>query len=327
MRSIVIPAFGGPEVLAVAEREAPVPGPGQVAIAVARSGLNYAEVLFRRGVVDIPLPFVPGIEVAGRVAAVGAGVTGLSVGQPVAALTIVDGGGYAEVALADARLVAPLPDGVGEAELLLAAAAPSNTTTAFLALGDVARIRPGETVLVQAAAGGLGSQVGQVARLLGAGSVVGVVGSPEKVAAARAFGYDEVVVRADLEQAAARLTDGRGFDVVVDPVGGPSRRASYAALALGGRMLVVGNASAAEDVAFGAGELWFSGKALMGFNLREAAEQRPEEVGAALRRAVAAVLDGSVRVAVEPVAFDAVADAHRRIEAGATTGKLVLAMA
>jgi NADPH2:quinone reductase len=326
MRAIAIPSFGPAEVLTVMELDPPAPGPGQVAVRVARAGINYAEVLFRQGLVDVPLPFVPGIEVAGHVAALGQGVSGLSAGDPVAALTIVDGGGYGEVAVTDARLVAPLPAPAGPADLVSAAAAASNSTTALLALEEVAGLRAGETVLVEAAAGGLGSQVGQAARLLGAGLVVGVVGSAGKAAAAKTMGYDQVILREELASSWPGLTGGRGFDVAVDPVGGASRRRCFATLATGGRLLAIGNASGADDEPFGASELWLASQSVLGFNLRAAAQHQPERVGAALRRAVDAVLHGAMKVAVEVIGPGEVIEAHRRIERGSTTGKLVLAL-
>lgn len=169
MKAVTIPEFGEAEVLRVEQMPVPEPGPGQVSIDVAYAGANFAEVLYRRGVVDVPLPFVPGIEVSGRIRALGEGVTDLTVGQPVAALTIVDSGGYAEVVVTFADLVAPL-DGLGIG-LGVAAALPSNSTTAFLVLDRVARIEPGDRVLVHAAAGGVGSQLGQAARLLGGQAV------------------------------------------------------------------------------------------------------------------------------------------------------------
>ncbi|NUR84797.1 MAG: zinc-binding dehydrogenase, partial [Nonomuraea sp.] len=151
----------------------------------------------------------------------------------------------------------------------------------------------------------------QAARLLGAGRVVGTVGSAAKIEAARAFGYDEVVLR-DQRQS--------GFDVVVDPVGGPSRRASLDALAPMGRLVVVGNASGADDVALSPNELWLTNRSVSGFNLAAYTALDPATVGSALRRAVA----GEMRVQVEVLPLAEAADAHRRIESGSTTGKLVL---
>ncbi|NJP89718.1 zinc-binding dehydrogenase [Nonomuraea sp. FMUSA5-5] len=316
MRAITIPAFGDAGVLRLDEVKTPEPGPGQVAIDVAYAGANFAEILYRQGIADVPLPFVPGIEVSGRVRALGPGVEGLRVGQPVAALTIVDSGGYAEVAVTAADLVAPF-DGY-DLEPGLAAALPSNSTTAFLVLDRVARIEPGESVLVHAAAGGVGSQLGQAARLLGAGRVVGTVGSAAKIEAARAFGYDDVVLR---EEASGR------FDIVVDMVGGPARRSSFDLLAPMGRMVVMGNASGAEDVGIPANELWLSNKTVSGFNLAAFSAAFPEEAGRALRRAVAGAASGDLRVRVESLPLEQAAQAHRRIESGRTTGKLVLEVA
>ncbi|MEV4677648.1 zinc-binding dehydrogenase [Actinomadura sp. NPDC049382] len=324
MRAVTIPEFGGADVLRPAEVKVPEPGPGQVSIDVAYAGANFAEVLYRRGVVEVPLPFVPGIEVSGRIREVGPDVEGLRRGQSVAALTIVAGGGYAEVAVTSAELVAPL-DGLGLG-LDVAAAVPSNGATAFLVLDRVARIEPGESVLVHAAAGGVGSQLGQAARLLGAGRVAGTVRGPAKVEAARRFGYDDVVLRGDLAGEVAGLTGGRGFDIVVDMVGGPARRASLDALAPMGRLVVMGNASGADDVGVPANELWFANKTVSGFNLAAFAGTAPVEAGRALRRAVAAAASGGLRVQVEELPLERAAEAHERIESGATTGKLVLAV-
>ncbi|MEU8726273.1 quinone oxidoreductase family protein [Streptomyces antimycoticus] len=318
MKAVTIPEFGDAEVLRVATVPVPEPGPGQVAIDVAYAGANFAEVLYRRGVVDVPLPFVPGIEVAGRIRAVGEDVEGLTVGQPVAALSIVDSGGYAEVVVTSADLVVPL-DGLGIG-MDVAAALPSNSTTAFLVLDRVARIEPGERVLIHAAAGGVGSQLGQAARLLGAGHVVGTVGSAAKIETAKRFGYHEVITR-------DRIADAGEFDVVVDMVGGPARRAGLDRLAPMGRLVVMGNASGAEDIGIPANELWFTNKTVSGFNLAAFSAAFPQETSQALGRAVAAAATGDLRVRVETLPLEQAAEAHRRIESGTTTGKLVLEVA
>ncbi|MFE0135621.1 zinc-binding alcohol dehydrogenase family protein [Streptomyces sp. NPDC059037] len=317
MQAMTIPEFGTADVLRLAEVKTPEPGPGQVAIEVAYAGVNFAEVLFRQGVVDVPLPYVPGIEVSGHVRALGEGVEGLTVGQPVAALTIVDGGGYGEVVTTAAELVAPL-DGSGLG-LDVAAVLPSNSTTAFLVLERVARLQRGESVLVHAAAGGVGSQLGQVARLLGAGRVVGTVGSAAKIDVAKGFGYDEVILRDELAGAGE-------FDIVVDMVGGPARRAGLDALAPMGRLIVMGNASGADDVAVPANELWFTNKTVSGFNLAAFSGAFPADAGRALRRAIAAAASGQLSVRIEELPLTRAAEAHHRIESGSTTGKLVLAV-
>lgn len=322
MKAVTIPEFGEAEVLRIATMPIPEPGPGQVAIDVAYAGANFAEILYRRGVADVPLPFVPGIEVSGRIRAVGEGVEDLTVGQQVAALTIVDSGGYAQVVVTSADLVVPL-DGFGIG-MDVAAALPSNSTTAFLVLDRVARIEPGESVLVHAAAGGVGSQLGQAAQLLGAGLVVGTVGSEAKIETAKRFGYDEVILRDRIADAGESTGE---FDVVVDMVGGSARRDGLDRLAPMGRLVVMGNASGAEDVGIPANELWFTNKTVSGFNLAAFSAAFPQDARRALRRAVAAVAKGELKMQVETLPLEQAAEAHRRIESGTTTGKLVLDVA
>ncbi|SJM69083.1 zinc-binding dehydrogenase [Gulosibacter sp. 10] len=317
MKAMQITGYDGPEGLRYDEIPAPEPGPGQVAIDVGFAGANYVEALFAGGLVDNPLPWVPGIEAAGRVRALGEGVDGVAPGEPVAALTINTGGAYGRVAVTHADLVAPIPPGMDPA---IAAVVPSNTTTALLALERVARLRPGERVLVHAAAGGLGSQFGQVARALGAGRVVGVVGSESKRRAALDLGYDEVWLRADLEGA----EPGR-FDVIADPVSGPGRATSLGLLRLGGRLLAVGDAAQAGDQRISSNTLWFNGIGVLGFNLGALSAADPRTVGAYLRRALALVASGEVLVHVAERA--PIREAPRVLAAlrdGSTVGKTVL---
>jgi NADPH:quinone reductase len=317
MRAMAISRFGGPEVLTEITLDAPEPGPGEVTIDVAWAGVNFAEVLYRHGVVDVPLPFVPGIELSGHVRAVGPGVSGLDRGAAVAALAVVKSGAYAEQVVVDARLVVPLRG--SDPDLRTAATIPSNSTSAILILERVARLSAGERVLIHAAAGGVGSQLGQVARSLQAGSVVGTVGTEEKLAIAQGFGYDDVILRTQLR------ADARRFDVVVDPVGGSMRRASYDALTLDGRLIAMGNASDTSDVTFGANELWLDGRTIAGFNLAAFAAAAPEQTSAALARAVRAVEDGVLRVETSAeFALEDAAKAHEQIESGQSTGKMVL---
>jgi NADPH2:quinone reductase len=329
VRAVIIPEFGDSRVLKVSDVPEPEPGPGQVSIAVAFAGINYAEVLYRRGVVPVPLPFVPGIEVSGHVKALGEGVQGLSVGQPVAALTIVDSGGYAETVVTDARLAVPLDVAVAggglAGDLARAAAVPSNTTTALLVLERVARLTRGESVLIHAAAGGVGSQLGQVAQMMGAAPTAGVVGTADKAEVAKSLGYDRVLLREDLR----RLPPGdEHFDVAVDMVGGAAREWSLQALNPLGRLVVMGNASGAEDVPLSSNQLWFRSATASGFNLAQISAADPALVGSTLARALTAVDDGTVRVELSgEVAMSEIAQAHEVLEQGTGTGKLVLRVA
>src|SRR5712671_1061837 len=188
MRAIAVTAFGGPEVLQFTEVPEPQPGPGQVVIRVAYAGVNFAEIMGRRGDYHAStLPFVPGLEVSGHIHALGEGVAGLSIGQPVAAFTVT--GGYAEYVAASALLT------------------------------DVARVQPGESVLIHAASGGVGTVAVQIARLLGAGKLIGVVSREEKREYARSFGYDDVLLQEDFAGQVRELTGGRGADVILESIG------------------------------------------------------------------------------------------------------------
>ncbi|NIK67790.1 MULTISPECIES: zinc-binding dehydrogenase [unclassified Paenibacillus] len=326
MRALMIPRFGDAEVLTMTHLKAPVPGPEEVTIDVAYAGVNYAEVLFRKGgVPNLPLPFVPGIEVSGTIREIGEKVTGFRPGQQVAALTIVGGGGYAEVVKVPAELVFPLGEAGGQVSMESAAAFPSNVTTAYMILTQVARVRHGETVLVHAAAGGVGSAIGQVAKALGAGFVIGTVGSADKLDYAKGLGYDEVYLRENFEALVSERTGGQGVDVVVDPVGGLMREASMRLLKPLGKLIAMGNASDAEDVRQSLNELWFASKTVSGFNLQLLSMTAPQLVAESARKALALVAGGKVKVDVTGVLpLHEAGEAHRLIEDRKSTGKLVL---
>jgi NADPH:quinone reductase len=244
MRVWQVPALGEPaEVMALTEVPAPDPAPGHVVVEVLATALNFPDVLMARGLYQVrpPLPFVPGIEVCGRVVEVGAGVTGCRVGDRVVGMPALPHGGLAEQALLPADALFPAPEALDDAE---AAALTVAFQTAYVGLTRRAALRAGETVLVHAAAGGVGSAAVQVAKALGA-TVIGVVGSGAKVRAAVEAGADHVLDRSqvDLVAAVRELRGEAGVDVVFDPVGGRSYDASTKVVAFEGRIVVVGFAS------------------------------------------------------------------------------------
>ena len=356
IKAMQITSFDGPAGLKYGEAPAPEPGPEDVVLDVEYAGVGYIEALLAGGLIDLPLPYVPGLEAVGRVRSLGsrtadtrsqtdaranadseagpdadgeadadveAGLSSpglhspLKPGDPVVALTINRGGAYGEVAVTNANLVAPLPPGM---DPTLAAAVPANTTTALVALERVAHLKPGEHVLVHAAAGGLGSQFGQIARLLGAARTVGVVGSEAKRRAALDLGYDEVWLRSELGDAA-----GGQFDVVVDPVAGPARQTSLDLLRLGGRLLAVGDAAQAGDPMVSSNSLWLRGVGVLGFNLGAFTAANPRTTGVYLRRALNLAASGEVTVHIAERA--PIREAPRVLAdmaAGATVGKAVL---
>ncbi|MGV9341351.1 quinone oxidoreductase family protein [Streptomyces sp. NPDC003688] len=321
MRAVEFQEYGGPEVLRVVQTEAPEPGPGQVTIEAVWAGVNFADVKARaEGYRVASLPYRPGLEVSGRVRAVGAGVADLRVGQEVAAL--VDGGGYAEVVLAEAARVFPLPDGP---DLRTAATLPTVLPTAHALVHEVGRLRAGESVLVHGAAGGIGTAVGQLARAAGAGAVYGVASSDAKADYALKHGYDDVFRPDTFETDVRRATGGRGVDLVLDPVGGDTLRRGLEALADFGRLVSFGNASGADPWRVGQAELYARGLSVAGFSVLGLAQTAPDALRVLTERALRTVHDGTVvlPVTAEFPLSDA-AEAHRLIGGRTSMGKLLL---
>ncbi|WP_167146903.1 zinc-binding dehydrogenase [Actinomyces sp. ZJ308] len=317
MKAMQIISFNGPSGLRYQDAPVPEPGPGEIAVDVDHAGVGYVEALFAEGLVPIELPWTPGLEVSGHVRALGEGVSDYRIGDAVAALTITAGGGYGQVAVTPAELVTPLPTGL---DPVLAAAVPANTTTALIALEEAAHLRGGESVLVHAAAGGLGSQMGQVARILGAGRVVGVTRSEAKRQEILDLGYDEAWLTEDLAEA-----EPAQFDVVADPVAGPARLRSLELLRTGGRLLVLGDAAQEEDQQVSTTSLWLRGVGVIGFNLGALSSIDAALVGRYLRRAVELVACGDLTVRVTGrIPIQDAARAVTTVRSGATTGKIVL---
>ncbi|MGW2864881.1 quinone oxidoreductase family protein [Streptomyces sp. NPDC001205] len=324
MRAIRFDEFGGPEVLRLVEVEAPLPGPGEVSIDVAYTGINFADLKARSvGYRVGALPFVPGLELSGRIRAVGEGVEGFEVGQEVTAMT--EGGAYADVALAPAVTVFPVPEGVS---LRTAATLPTVLPTAHALIHEVGRLTPGESVLVQGAAGGVGTVVGQVAKLAGAGAVYGVVSSESKADYARKHGYDDAFLTGTFDADVRRATGGRGVDLVLDPVGGETLRRGLESLALFGRLVSYGNASGEEAWQAGQAELYPRGLSVSGFSVLGLAAGDPRALREIADRALLLATTGQVELPVTAeFPLEEAAAAHELMEGRTSTGKLLLRMA
>ncbi|MBB5869720.1 NADPH2:quinone reductase [Allocatelliglobosispora scoriae] len=240
MRAIQITEPGGPEVLVATEVDAPQPGPGEVAVEITAAGVNFIDIYHREGRYPVALPYIPGVEAAGRVADLGPGVTGLAVGDRVG--WVSHPGGYAERAVVPAKLLVPLPDGVDDET---AAGVLLQGMTAHALTHDVYPVRPGDAILVHAAAGGMGLLLTQLITHLG-GRVIGTTSTAAKEELARAAGAAEVIRYTEVDDLAAevrRLTGGRGVAAVYDGVGAQTFDASLASLHLRGTLALFGGAS------------------------------------------------------------------------------------
>ena len=313
MRAIQITEFGGPEVLVERELPDPQAGEGTMVLDVTAAGINYADTHQAENSYLAPqeLPMIPGTEVVGTAPD----------GRRVVAL--VAGGGYAEKALAAEALAWEVPDGVSDAQAL---ALVVQGATAWHMLRTSAQLREGESVVVHAAAGGVGTLAVQLAKRFGAGRVIGVASSEEKRALAERLGADATVDVAaeDLTAALREANGGRRVDVVLEMVGGSVFAASLAALAPFGRLVHFGQAGREGAPRLDPGRLMMTSTGVLGFWLIHLL-RRPDLLTAAMRDMFDAVLAGELEPVVGGTYPLAEARrAHEDIRSRATTGKLVL---
>jgi NADPH2:quinone reductase len=308
----------------VGETAVPEPGAGELTVDVRAAGVNFIDVMARRGDPGYASswPFVPGLEIAGTVRALGAGVDGPAVGSRVAAFT--GSGGLAEVAKVRAELAVEIPEGI---EFEHAAAAPGTLTTAALLLGQAGALRPGQTVLVHSAAGGVGQAVASLARLRGASLLIGTVGSASRAASAEQAGYDAALVRGEgLTEAVRRRTDGRGVDLILDPQGTEWVEADLELVAQGGRIVLFGNATGGALAPLPqAGRLFGGNVSIGGFSISRFAANAPEIVARALTDVLAELAAGRLTVDAAIVdGLDGAAAAQQALAEGRGTGKYVI---
>jgi len=321
-KAIRIHEYGGPEVLRWEEVEAGDPGPGQLRVRHAAVGLNYIDIYHRTGLYPLPsLPWTLGMEGAGRVEAVGEGVTEFKAGDRVAYAS-PPVGAYAEVRLMPADRVVALPDAIDDPT---AAAMMLQGMTAQYLLRRTYRVQPGDTILLHAAAGGVGLIASQWARHLGA-TVIGTVGSDEKAELARAHGCHHVIVysRENFTQRVRDITGGQGVAAVYDSVGQATFMGSLDCLRRLGMMISFGNASGPvppfdPGILAAKGSLFLTRPSLMAYT----AERADLLVSAAELFEV--VASGAVKIEVnQTYPLAETARAHRDLEARKTTGSTVL---
>jgi len=318
--AIRINETGGPEVLTWEEVDVDEPGAGQVRLRQEAAGLNYIDVYHRIGLYPQPLPFTPGVEGAGVVEAVGPGVTGLKVGDRVAYAGPI--GGYAEERLIDAERLVKLPDSISCDQ---AASMMLKGMTAHMLLRSVHRVEQGETILIHAAAGGVGLIVCQWAKALGA-TVIGTVGSDEKAELARAHGCDHPIVytRQDFAAEVERITEGKKLSVVYDSVGKDTFLKSLDCLRSRGLMVSFGNASGPVDpfppgVLAQKGSLFLTRPTLFNYIADRA------ELETAARELFDVVESGKVKIEIKQrYPLKDAAGAHRDLEARKTSGSTIL---
>lgn len=312
-----------PKDLVLEEIEKPVPGPGEVLVRVRAAALNFPDMLMIRGAYQVkpPLPFTPGMEFAGEVEELGAGVDGPLVGRRVMAQTGL--GAFAEYALAPAAAVRPLLDGMSDEQ---AAGFPLVYQTSYFGIVFRGQMRPGETVLVHSAAGGVGLAALQIAKAKGAGRIIATVGSDEKKQIALENGADDALnyETEDFPARVKELTDGRGADVIYDPVGGEVSAKSAKCVAFDGRIVIVGFTSG-DYHAFASNHILIKNYSVVGLHWGNYKLHKPEMIEEAwedLGRLHQTGLLKSVVAARYPM--ERVAEAMEFLASRRAVGKIIL---
>ena len=326
MRAAVCREYGPPETIEVAEVPSPVPGAGQVRVRVGAAAVNFPDVLFMANQyqITVPVPFVPGSEFAGVVVEVGADVSGVSVGDRVMGTTTV--GAFAAEVVVPASSVSPVPGGVSDAS---AAAFGVAHRTAYHVLRSVARVQPGERLVVLGAGGGVGLAAVQLGAMLGA-SVTAVASSDEKLSVAADSGAVAVInyrTEAGGLREALRTASPDGVDVVVDPVGGDLAEPALRALRWGGRFVTVGYASGTVP-RIPLNLVLLKGCRILGFQFRDFAAHAPDELARNEAELLSLLASGQALPHIGATfKLAEAAAALRHVADGKAIGKVVLAIA
>ncbi|AJY08307.1 MULTISPECIES: quinone oxidoreductase family protein [Burkholderia] len=323
MKAVRFYKTGGPETLVYEDVPDPSLADDEVLIRVEAAGVNFADVMRRRGddyPEPSPTPFTLGAEVAGTIAAVGKAVTSLPVGTPVMAAP--GAGGYAQYARVPAGIVIPLPPGL---DAVRASALVAHGLTAALVLRKAARLLPGETVLVEAAAGGVGSLAVQLAKLYGAGKVIAAASTPAKRALAESLGADATVdyTAPDWAAQVRALTNDKGVDIVLETAGGDNLAEAFKSMAPFGRLIFIGQSSGKSSL-IDPWTLTVPNHTITSFYVG-AYLAFSELIQSTLSELIGLVLSGKVTLQTEMVLpLSQAAEAHRLLEGRHTMGKVVL---
>src|SRR5215204_1400114 len=322
MKAVQVSAFGHPDLLELVEVGKPSPGEGEVLIEVKAVGVNYADTMRRRNeyVEETSLPFVPGSEVSGVVAEVAAGAEDVNEGDRV--MTLLGIGGYAGYVAAPARNLIPIPEGMDFDE---AAAIPLQGLTAYHVLKTSGMLEEGESVLVHAAAGGVGTYAVQMAKLMGASLVIATASTQEKLDLAKNLGADVLInyTEEDWPDEVLEATNGEGADVILEMVGGDFIQKNLKCLAAFGRMVVYGAASG-ERGSLVPMNLMYKNHTVAGFYLPQIMS-RPKLFGPSLKEILGWISSGDLKLTVSArYPLEQASEAHEALEGRQTTGKIVL---
>jgi len=322
MKAVIVTEFGKPEVLKYVDLEIPTFNSKQILIEVEKASVNFADIKSRYGKKGLgKFPFIPGLDAAGVIIAVGNEVTQFKVGERVAAFPV--GGSYAEYVVANENLTFHIPETVG---FDVAAACPTVSFLSYKLLADVAKIEKGETVLIHSAAGGVGTTAIQIAKILGAGKIIGTVGNEKKAMVAQAAGADDVICyeSEDFAQKVNELTEGRGANIILDSIAGKISEQSLHCLAPYGRLVHFGNSSG-QVGHFNTQQLHSSCRSVLGFSLGTTRKERPELLKVTAKQVFSFLEKGQLTIKIgHQFSLEDAVSAHRLLESRQSIGKILL---
>lgn len=322
MKVVKFEEYGGPEVLQYTESEQPKPKAHEVLIEVKAVGVNYADTARREGkyVVPTELPYIPGSEAAGIVVETGSEVTRFKAGDRVVAL--IESAAYAEYAAIPEQVLTPVPEGVSFEE---AVALPLQGLSAYHILKTMGRLEPGETVLIHAAAGGVGTIAVQLAKLFGAGKIIATASTEEKLFHAEKMGATHLVNYSEegWVQRVKEITEGKGVDVALEMVGGSVFNETLKTLAPFGRLVIFGAASG-EQAVFAPGQLMKRNQSVIGFFLPQIMRNQ-ELFQKSFQELLEYMNNGQLKLTIGGAyPLEQAADVHKLLQSRKTIGKLVL---
>lgn len=321
MKAIVVTGFGGTENLKYKDVEMPVIADNEVLIRVVKTSVNFADIKSRYGQKGVTLPFIPGLDATGFIEKIGSKVSGLVEGQRVIAFP--KNGSYAEYVVASDQLVFPIP---AELDFRTAAACPIVSFLSYRLLKNIAAMEKGETVLVHSAAGGVGTTAIQVAKILGAKTVIGTVGSRDKMKVAEESGADFVICyeEEDFAPIVNEITNEQGVDIVLDSISGAITENSFNCLAPYGRLVHFGNSSGhignIKTV-----DLHASCRNVLGFSLGTTRKLRPNLLKETAEEVFPLIVNNQLNIKVgHEYKLEEAAEAHNLMENRLSKGKILL---
>ncbi|MFB4474869.1 zinc-binding alcohol dehydrogenase family protein [Oceanobacillus caeni] len=322
MKVVQFKEYGGPEVLKLIKLDSPSIRETEVLINIKAIGVNYADTARREGayVVSTPLPFIPGLEIAGEIVGVGEKVKGVKRGDRVMAL--IESGGYADYAVVKANQLIPIPDGVAFEH---AVALPVQGLSAYHILKTMGRLKEGETVLIHAAAGGVGVLAVQLAKIFGAGRIIATASTTEKLQLAKEMGADDLVnyTEEGWENEVREITGGKGVDIALEMAGGDIFHKTVNCLAPFGRLVIYGVASGNMPKFYPA-KLMKRNQSIIGFFLPQIMKD-PELYLSSLKELISYVEQGKIKTTIGGIyPLEEVAHVHQILQSRKTKGKIIL---